>query len=155
MAAEVIVRDSTRVMVFDPAGRMLLLHTSDLCEPPAEWWELPGGGVEPGEQDADAARRELLEETGIVVEDVGPRLARVPGEFCFAGKWYRQTESIFAVFLNAVPTLAPSLPGALEAQAHLGHGWWHLRDAVEAGLRLYPRQLPEIATRLDLTARFG
>ncbi len=37
----------------------------------AGYWSLPGGHVEPGERAADAARREVAEETGIAAEILG------------------------------------------------------------------------------------
>jgi ADP-ribose pyrophosphatase len=40
--------------------------------------ELPAGGCEPGESPAEAARRELAEETGIRVQDLG-RFHELPG----------------------------------------------------------------------------
>ena len=46
-------------------------------------WEFPGGKVEEGESDADALRREFLEEFGIAVT-VGPLLAS--GEFFHNGQ---------------------------------------------------------------------
>jgi 8-oxo-dGTP diphosphatase len=57
-------------VVRDEAGRLLLIRRGH--EPAAGMWSLPGGRVETGETAAEAAAREVLEETGleIVVGDV-------------------------------------------------------------------------------------
>ena len=39
-----------------------------------EWWTLPGGGIGPDESAEQAMRREVLEETGLIVLDARPLL---------------------------------------------------------------------------------
>ena len=52
-------------IVRDDQGRLLLIQRGH--DPEAGRWSLPGGRVEPGESDAQALAREMLEETGLVV----------------------------------------------------------------------------------------
>jgi 8-oxo-dGTP diphosphatase len=54
----------------DEAGRVLLAHNSKLSAFPG-LWTLPGGGVEHGEDPADAVVREFGEETGFRVRVIG------------------------------------------------------------------------------------
>ncbi|WP_433244986.1 NUDIX hydrolase [Streptosporangium sp. CA-135522] len=52
-------------IIRDRSGRMLLIRRG---QPPGEgMWSIPGGRVEPGESDADAVAREVLEETGLTI----------------------------------------------------------------------------------------
>jgi len=61
-------------LVHDDAGRLLVVRRRN--EPGAGQWSVPGGRVEAGETDADAVRREVLEETGLHVT-VGLRVGTV------------------------------------------------------------------------------
>jgi 8-oxo-dGTP diphosphatase len=61
-------------VIKDGQGRLLLIKRGH--EPGAGLWSLPGGRIEPGETDAKALVREMLEETGLAVEP-GRLLGRV------------------------------------------------------------------------------
>ena len=56
-------------VVKDGQGRLLLIKRGH--EPGAGLWSLPGGRIEPGETDAEALVREMLEETGLKVAPGG------------------------------------------------------------------------------------
>ena len=58
------------IAVVEHDGRFLVGQRPDGV-PLAGLWEFPGGKIEPGETPAQAAVRECLEETGLVVEAIG------------------------------------------------------------------------------------
>lgn len=62
----------------DERGRLLMIKRGR--EPGAGLWSIPGGRIEPGETDAEALVREMLEETSLTVE-VGRLLGRVQRPF--------------------------------------------------------------------------
>ena len=79
-------RRAARVVLLDSDKRVLLLRARDpanRAKPP--WWEIPGGGMEWGETSDEAARRELLEETGITAVEMGPCVWVQHAVFDFGG----------------------------------------------------------------------
>ncbi|MFD6139902.1 NUDIX hydrolase [Promicromonospora sp. NPDC060271] len=63
--AAIDLRVAAYAVITDDQGRMLLPHWSEHAH---SGWTMPGGGLDPGEDPADAAVREVLEETGYHVE---------------------------------------------------------------------------------------
>lgn len=60
-----ILMPGTAAVIRNEAGHVLLQRRGD-----NNLWSLPGGAVDPGESPATAIAREVLEETGLVVEPV-------------------------------------------------------------------------------------
>jgi 8-oxo-dGTP pyrophosphatase MutT (NUDIX family) len=75
-------------LVFDDVGRVLLIRTRDLRNQPV--WTLPKGALNPGETSADAALREVQEETGYQCELVR-ELTSVTYWFQRGGRRIRKT----------------------------------------------------------------
>ncbi|HBS46295.1 MAG TPA: ADP-ribose pyrophosphatase [Paenibacillus sp.] len=59
------IRKSARAIVVNSQGKMAVLFVSK-----EQYYKLPGGGVEPGENLREALKREVLEEVGVEVEVV-------------------------------------------------------------------------------------
>lgn len=90
----------------------------------------PGGAIEPGEEPADTARRETLEETGLRVR-VHPELAIVDTyPFRWAGVDYEVTTHYLAASLEGAKGLA--LPAVVDAPYNLGAVWLPANEAMEA-----------------------
>lgn len=124
----------------DDLDRPTRLLAARRTEPPAlrGGYELPGGKVEPGEQLADALRRELREELG-----VGVRLGRQLTGPNPDGTWPLGDRYAIAVFLAVV---TEGTPQPLEEHDDLRQ----LRRAELYDVPWLPADLPVVSAVADL-----
>lgn len=121
------IRQAVRAVVLDPEDRVLLVRFE--FPDSGTKWALPGGGIEEGESDHDALRRELSEEVGAPLVQIGPhvwnRLHIVP---FIDGRHDGQIERIYVVRTPAF-TPQPALTWEqLNAEYLFEVRWWHPDD---------------------------
>jgi 8-oxo-dGTP pyrophosphatase MutT (NUDIX family) len=126
------------VMLEDAEGSFALVYS-----PRREEWASPGGFREPGERVRETVVREVLEETGLLLDETG----LVPGGYerfrpLTPGRWPREGGCL-QVFRAQVPTVRPALSatgadvvdhrwvGLAEFEALCGEAfWWPLAEAL-------------------------
>ncbi|MDR6851813.1 8-oxo-dGTP pyrophosphatase MutT (NUDIX family) [Sphingomonas sp. BE123] len=121
-------RPAARILLTDRAGRVLLFRFTPDDRPP--FWCTPGGALDPGESYAQAARRELREETGLDL-DCGPEVARREVEFItIEGDPVSADERYFAV-VTEVTEIDCGAHTALERRV-MREWRWFTRDELAA-----------------------
>jgi 8-oxo-dGTP pyrophosphatase MutT (NUDIX family) len=142
-------RQAARILLLDPHGRVLLFRGGDPGRPNAgTWWFTPGGGVEHGEASAQAARRELREETGLEVGEMGEVVLRRRVEHEFEGQKYLQEEEFFLV---RCPVFEVVESGWTESERRvvIEHRWWSRGELQKSPDTIYPHGLAAILDGLD------
>ena len=133
------VREAVRTLIIDEAGRALLVRFQDDANG-LSWWCPPGGGLEPGEDHLQAARRELAEETGRDDVLLGAFIGGRTHTFCFNGVWTTQRERWLACRAPAFD-VPPERLVLLRSENIREVRWWDPSDIVASQVLTAPRRL--------------
>jgi ADP-ribose pyrophosphatase YjhB (NUDIX family) len=138
------LRRAARVLLLDEDRRVLLVR---LAYRSKRWWAAPGGGLKDDETHETAARREIAEETGYELDELGPWVWRREDVFRFEGRHYRQRERYF---IASVPAFEPrpKFIDVEEAKTFDGLRWWTLGELGTTAERFAPANLPALVREL-------
>ena len=133
------IREAVRALVLDPQDRVLLVRFE--FPDAGTRWALPGGGLEPGESDHEALRRELAEEVGLAGAEIGPQVWTRLHVFPFIdGRHDGQRERIYLVRCSAFEPRPRLTWEQLNAECVFEVRWWHPAELHDA-LPLVPAAL--------------
>ena len=140
-------RLTSRILLFDESGSILLFLTTAPDTSGFARWVTPGGGVDHGETHADAAIRELFEETGLAIAGPGSPV----WQYDFDVQWNNADHDTGHAEYYVVRTsrFEPSSAGWTDDEKvdNLDSCWWSLDDLHATDEPFEPAQLPELVAQ--------
>ena len=148
-AGEPVLRQAGRIFVLDDEQRVLLMHERRDIGSDQTHWITPGGGVEPGESLAQAAVREVYEETGLRLEldAAAEPMYSERVRFRIAGRDIDQTNFYYLVRVPSGLPVQPAGHTDIEQLVVLGHKWWPLTELAASDVVREPVTMVELIER--------
>jgi 8-oxo-dGTP pyrophosphatase MutT (NUDIX family) len=129
-------RRAARVLLLDAGGRLLLLRARE-SRTGLEFWVMPGGGLDDGEDFAQAAAREIWEETALEVQ-LGPWIWTRYHQYLWNDVPAAQYERYFVA---KTPLDRPKLAGHALDSYITGYHWWTAEEIADSTDDFAPRSL--------------
>jgi|GEM_PF-348852 8-oxo-dGTP pyrophosphatase MutT (NUDIX family) len=143
-------RRAARVLVVDRQDRILLFCDTDPGVPDIRWWVTPGGGIDRGETERQAAVREIAEETGLqITEDAlqGP-IARREVHHGYSDQVLVQQETFFLIRVDAFEPDNSSFTEE-EKVTMVENRWWTPAELAATDEWIWPKELLTLITQAD------
>ena len=136
-------RLAARVVLLDRDRNVFMINSVDPADPAKRpFWEIPGGGMDPGETSEQTAAREIVEETGITDFEMGPCIWTQQVQFTFAGMFFDSDERIHVAWCDG-GEFSPRHLEYFEALAFRGARWWEPDDLLASDEVLLPPRMRE------------
>lgn len=143
-----IRRRVVRAVMLTPDRHVLLMRVQEPISG-NEFWVTPGGGLEPGESDEDALRREVAEETGATRFSVDRLVWTRNCEFTWDNRDYSQNEYFYLVHTDPFEPVMDGNPAKGEASAFREFRWWSVDEIGRSEETFSPRDFHSLLESLS------